>query len=46
AAYYPNRYYFEVCECLRRLLLTGVLVFVAPDTGVQPCSIRASSASQ
>ncbi|CAM9095530.1 unnamed protein product, partial [Laminaria digitata] len=31
-AYYPNRYYFEVFECLRRLVLTGLLVFLVPDT--------------
>ncbi|CAM9462085.1 unnamed protein product, partial [Ectocarpus sp. 12 AP-2014] len=31
-AYYPNRYYYEVFECLRRLLLTGLLVFLVPDT--------------
>ncbi|CAM9940108.1 unnamed protein product [Ectocarpus sp. 4 AP-2014] len=31
-AYYPNRYYYEVFECMRRLLLTGLLVFLVPDT--------------
>ncbi|CAN0058299.1 unnamed protein product [Scytosiphon promiscuus] len=31
-AYYPNRYYYEVFECIRRLLLTGLLVFLVPDT--------------
>ncbi|CAM9245467.1 unnamed protein product, partial [Sphacelaria rigidula] len=30
--YFPERYYYEVCECIRRLLLTGILVFVAPYT--------------
>ncbi|CAM9503472.1 unnamed protein product, partial [Ectocarpus sp. 12 AP-2014] len=30
--YYPNRYYYEVFECIRRLLLTALLVFVVPDT--------------
>ncbi|CAN0330304.1 unnamed protein product [Ascophyllum nodosum] len=33
--YYPDRYYFEVFECIRRLLLTGLLVFVAPGTSSQ-----------
>eukprot|EP00904_Undaria_pinnatifida_P010820 jgi/Undpi1/6869/HiC_scaffold_21.g09345.m1 len=28
-AYYPSCYYFEVFECIRRLLLTGLLVFVS-----------------
>ncbi|CAN0138387.1 unnamed protein product, partial [Pylaiella littoralis] len=31
-AYYPNRYYYEVLECFRRFLLTGLLVFLVPDT--------------
>ncbi|CAB1100084.1 unnamed protein product [Ectocarpus sp. CCAP 1310/34] len=31
-AYYPSRYYYEVIECFRRLLLTGLLVFLVPDT--------------
>lgn len=35
AAYYPHRYYYEVCECVRRLLLTGLLVFLIPDTAGQ-----------
>ncbi|CAM9236456.1 unnamed protein product, partial [Sphacelaria rigidula] len=30
-AYYPKRYYYEVCECLRRLMLTGLLVFTLRD---------------
>ncbi|CAM9776714.1 unnamed protein product, partial [Sphacelaria rigidula] len=30
--YVPNRYYYEICECVRRLLLTGILVFILPDT--------------
>ena len=32
-AYEPRCYYFEVVECLRRLALTGLLVF-APDDDV------------
>ncbi|CAM9489387.1 unnamed protein product [Laminaria digitata] len=32
-SYYPNRYYYEVVECMRRLLLTGLLVFVPNTTG-------------
>ncbi|CAM9587167.1 unnamed protein product [Ectocarpus fasciculatus] len=31
-AYFPKCYYFEVFECIRRLLLTGILVFLVPDT--------------
>ncbi|CAM9553554.1 unnamed protein product, partial [Phaeothamnion confervicola] len=30
-AYRPKRYSFEVLECARRLLMTGVLVFMAPE---------------
>lgn len=28
-------YYYEVIECGRRILLTGVLVFIAPNTAAQ-----------
>jgi hypothetical protein len=28
-------YYWEVAKCVRRLLLTGVIVFIAPDTTAQ-----------
>eukprot|EP00752_Nemacystus_decipiens_P010943 g9725.t1 len=31
-AFVPNRYYYEVLECGRRLLLTGLLVFLQPDS--------------
>ncbi|CAB1104673.1 unnamed protein product [Ectocarpus sp. CCAP 1310/34] len=31
-AYFPKCYYYEVFECIRRLLLTGILVFLVPDT--------------
>eukprot|EP00903_Cladosiphon_okamuranus_P020453 g18773.t1 len=31
----PNMYYYEVIECGRRILLTGVLVFIAPNTSAQ-----------
>ncbi|CAM9117899.1 unnamed protein product, partial [Laminaria digitata] len=33
SAYYPKRYHFEVFECMRRLLLTGLLVFVHNKSG-------------
>ncbi|CAM9825704.1 unnamed protein product [Ectocarpus sp. 8 AP-2014] len=32
SAYFPTCYYYEVFECIRRLLLTGILVFLVPDT--------------
>lgn len=31
----PDLYYYEVVECGRRMLLTGVLVFIAPHTATQ-----------
>ncbi|CAM9344380.1 unnamed protein product, partial [Laminaria digitata] len=31
----PDCFYYEVIECARRMLLTGVLVFVAPHSWVQ-----------
>lgn len=33
--YKPERFYYEVIECLRRVLLTGVLVFIYPNTAAQ-----------
>ncbi|CAM9146371.1 unnamed protein product [Hapterophycus canaliculatus] len=34
-AYKPSRYYYEVVECGRRIILTGVAVFVLPDSAAQ-----------
>ncbi|CAM9544365.1 unnamed protein product, partial [Choristocarpus tenellus] len=34
-AYRPEVYYYEVVECARRLLLTGYLVFIFPNTAGQ-----------
>ena len=31
----PDLYYYEVVECGRRILLTEVLIFVAPNTSMQ-----------
>lgn len=31
----PDLYYYEVVECGRRMLLTGVLIFIAPHTATQ-----------
>ncbi|CAN0419853.1 unnamed protein product [Pylaiella littoralis] len=31
----PDIYYYEVIECGRRILLTGVLIFIAPNTAAQ-----------
>ena len=31
----PGLYYYEVIECGRRILLTGALVFVAPNSPTQ-----------
>ncbi|CAN0013701.1 unnamed protein product [Ectocarpus sp. 6 AP-2014] len=31
----PEIYYYEVVECGRRILLTGVLVFISPNTAAQ-----------
>lgn len=28
-------YYYEVVECGRRILLTGVLIFISPNTSAQ-----------
>jgi hypothetical protein len=34
-SYTPILYYWEVIECIRRLLLTGAIVFIAPGTSAQ-----------
>ncbi len=34
-AYRPGAYYYEVIECFRRLLLTGCLVFILPNSAGQ-----------
>lgn len=31
----PDKYYYEIIECGRRILLTGVLIFIAPHTTAQ-----------
>ncbi|CAM9575422.1 unnamed protein product [Laminaria digitata] len=31
----PDLYYYEVVECGRRILLTEVLIFIAPHTSMQ-----------
>ena len=33
--YRPKRFYYEVIECGRRILLTGVVVFIYPNTAAQ-----------
>lgn len=33
--YKPKRFYYEVVECGRRILLTGVVVFIFPDSAAQ-----------
>ena len=33
--YKPDRFYYEVIECIRRVLLTGALVFIYPNTAAQ-----------
>lgn len=33
--YKPSRYYYEVIECGRRILLAGVVVFIFPNTAAQ-----------
>lgn len=35
APYKPGRFYYEVIECLRRIMLTGVVVFIYPNTAAQ-----------
>jgi hypothetical protein len=34
-SYTPNMYYWEVVECMRRWLLRGAVVFIAPGTAAQ-----------
>jgi hypothetical protein len=34
-SYTARMYYWEVVECMRRLLLTGAIVFIAPGTAAQ-----------
>ncbi|CAN0344433.1 unnamed protein product, partial [Scytosiphon promiscuus] len=33
--YRPERYYYEVVECGRRIMLTGVVVFIFPNDAAQ-----------
>lgn len=33
--YKPHRFYYELVECLRRILLAGVVVFIYPNTVAQ-----------
>lgn len=33
--YKADRFYYELIECLRRILLTGVVVFIYPNTAAQ-----------
>lgn len=33
--YKPERYYYEVIECVRRLCLTGIIVFIYPNSAAQ-----------
>lgn len=33
--YKTERYYYEVVECVRRVMLTGVVVFIFPDSAAQ-----------
>jgi hypothetical protein len=44
--YKPAVYYWEVVECVRRLLLTGTMVFIFPNSTAQPaiaCLLAASA---
>lgn len=34
-AYRPERFYYEVVECGRRIMLTGVIVFIYPNDAAQ-----------
>ena len=34
-AYRPERFYYEVVECGRRIMLTGVVVFIFPNSAAQ-----------
>lgn len=33
--YTPERFYYEVVECARRIALTGIIVFIYPNTAAQ-----------
>ncbi|CAN0534106.1 unnamed protein product, partial [Laminaria digitata] len=35
APYRPSRFYYEIVECARRIMLTGVVVFIYPDDTAQ-----------
>ena len=35
SSYKPNRYYYEIVECIRRIMLTCVIVFLFPDSASQ-----------
>ncbi|CAN0225585.1 unnamed protein product, partial [Scytosiphon promiscuus] len=35
APYKPERFYYELVECVRRMSLTGVVVFIFPNTAAQ-----------
>lgn len=35
SSYKPDRYYYEIVECVRRILLTGVIVFIFPNSASQ-----------
>ncbi|CAM9539354.1 unnamed protein product, partial [Laminaria digitata] len=35
APYRPSRFYYEVIECARRIMLTGVVVFIYPNSTAQ-----------
>ncbi|CAN0532319.1 unnamed protein product, partial [Scytosiphon promiscuus] len=35
APYRPSCFYYEVVECARRIILTGVVVFIYPDDTAQ-----------
>ena len=39
AAYKPSRYYYEVIECGRRIMLTGIAVFIVPGTSAQTAMV-------
>ena len=36
--YEPRCLYFEVIECVRKLMLTGMMIFFFPDTPSQACA--------
>ncbi|CAN0528549.1 unnamed protein product, partial [Scytosiphon promiscuus] len=33
--YLPNRFYYEIVECARRIMLTGMVVFIYPNNTAQ-----------